>query len=67
MLKEPNCFKRKCKNYLGIIQLDGKEITERNYCQAFPNGIPYKIAYGDNLHLEIWPGQENDILFEAKD
>jgi len=54
-------------NYLGIIQPDGKkELTERNYCRAFPDGIPDGIAYGDNKHDEIHYFQLgiNTILFE---
>jgi hypothetical protein len=61
---EPNCWKRKCKHYLGIIQPDGTELTERNACKAFPDGIPYEIAYGDNKHEIMIEGQERDYVFE---
>ena len=64
MLAEPRCFTRQCKNYIGVIQPDGTELTETNSCRAFPEGIPFEIAYGDNLHLKSLPGQANDILFE---
>jgi hypothetical protein len=66
MLVESNCWKRKCKHYLGIIQPDGTEMTEANYCEAFPNGIPDEIAYGKNRHLSKHPEQDNDIVFKKR-
>jgi len=67
MLLEPKCFKRRCKHYLGVIQPDGTEQTERNACKAFPTGIPSEIAYGDNPHKEPFPGQRNKIVFEREE
>ena len=64
MLEEPKCWTRKCRHYLGIIQPDGTEATEVNNCEAFPDGIPNEIAYGDNKHLEVFPNQKNDIIYE---
>ncbi len=64
MLMECNCYKRHCKHYLGIIQPDGTEMTERNYCDAFPDGIPDGIAYGDNEHNKVEYFQKNTIIFE---
>jgi hypothetical protein len=64
MLAEPNCWKRKCKHYIGVIQPDGTEMTETNSCKAFPKGIPAEISYGKNRHLTKHPEQENDIVFE---
>jgi len=46
MLAEPNCSKRRCKHYSGIIN-DGDETTERPACKIYPDGIPDDIAYGD--------------------
>ena len=63
MLIEPTCFTRKCKNYSGV-KNDGNELTERNFCKAFPDGIPDEIAYGDNKHLKLLPDQKNNIVFE---
>jgi len=60
----PACFERKCKFYLGIIQPDGEETSERPACLAFPDGIPDEIAYGRNKHLKKHKDQENDIVFE---
>ena len=66
MIQEPNCHKRKCKHFLGI--LTGKEESEeRPICQAFPDGIPVSIAYGPYLHLIKVEGQEGDFVFEKGD
>lgn len=67
MLATPNCWKRRCKHFLGVIQPDGTEMTENVNCRAFPDGIPYEIAYGDNLHLKPHPDQDNDIVYEREE
>lgn len=64
MLAEPKCFTRSCKHYQGVLQPDGTELTEVNYCDAFPKGIPREIAYGDNPHQTPLPGQKNNIVYE---
>ena len=64
MLAIPRCFERQCEHYLGVVQSDGTESTETNSCNAFPDGIPRKIAYGSNRHLEPLPNQENDVVFK---
>jgi len=64
MLVVPNCWKRKCKHYIGIRQKDGTEATERPVCNAFPEEIPEEIAYGDNPHTEPHPG-DHGIQYEA--
>lgn len=68
MLREPECFRRGCKHFLGVgnDDPDGNEIGEYVKCEAFPDGIPDEIAYGDDPHLSPVPGQGNDIVFEAK-
>ena len=65
MILEPRCSERSCKHYLGIIQPDNTEMTETCNCNAFPEGIPEEIAYGDNLHLEPLPEQKNEIFYSA--
>jgi len=65
MLSVPQCWKRRCKNYFGIIQPDYTEQTERNNCKAFPDGIPIGIAYGRNKHTRPLPDQKNDTVFES--
>ena len=67
MLVEPNCSIRGCKHYLGVIQPDGTEMTETNYCKAYPDGIPGDIAYGDDKHLNARDDQNNDITFEKSE
>lgn len=64
MITPPKCFLRKCKHYVGIQWMGSRESTERPVCPAFPEGIPDEIAYGDNLHEEPLPEQDNNIVFE---
>lgn len=64
MLIESNCRKRKCKHYVGV-KNNGDEMTERVSCKAFPNKIPFIIAYGDNKHLKPFRG-DNGIQFEKE-
>lgn len=66
MLEEPRCWTRKCRHYIGVIQPDGTEKTETNACAAFPDGIPHEIAFGDNPHETVFPGQKNNIVYEKK-
>ena len=66
MLHEPICWTRNCKHYLGVIQPDGTEATEVNNCEAFLDGIPKDIAYGNNKHLKVLSNQKNDIIYEKK-
>lgn len=66
MLDEPNCYKRDCKHFQGVKWLGEGEQTEVVYCDAFPEGIPREIAYGDNQHLKPYPG-DNGIQFEKSE
>lgn len=66
MLATPKCWKRKCKHFLGVKNDDDTEETERNYCEAFPDGIPHKIAYGRNKHDKPLPKQTNEIIYEKR-
>ena len=65
MLKEPRCFTRGCKHFMGVKQDKQEESTERPICRAFPNGIPNVIAYGQHDHLEAHPG-DHGIQFEKE-
>lgn len=65
MLDEPNCSKRHCKHFQGVRQPDGTEQSERVVCVAFSMGIPNVIAYGTNLHIAPYPG-DNGIQFERE-
>ena len=42
------------------------EESEVVFCKAFPDGIPNEIAYGDNPHLEPYPG-DHGIRFEPRE
>lgn len=64
MIDEPRCFSRNCKHFIGVIQPDETELSEKVACKAFPKGIPMEIAYGDNLHKTPLSNQDNDIVFE---
>jgi len=66
MLAEPRCFTRKCKHFLGATQGKDVELGEWVNCKAFPDGIPTEIAYGDNLHLEPFPG-DHGIQYEKEE
>ncbi|MDD5053428.1 MAG: hypothetical protein PHO27_11905 [Sulfuricurvum sp.] len=66
MLGEPKCYTRECKHFTGVKQDNEDEATERVICEAFPDGIPDEIAYGDNLHSKKFPSQKNDIVFEKE-
>ena len=65
MLPTPNCSKRNCKHFTGIYQPDDTERIEKPACKAFPEGIPYVIAYGDNKHSKPFPG-DNGIQYEQE-
>jgi len=64
MLVTPNCYTRHCKYFKGVIQPDGTEMTEVNYCGAFPNGIPREVAYGSDPHDKPVKDQGNEIVFK---
>ena len=64
MLAEPNCSIRNCAHFIGVDQPDETEMTERVICAAFPEGIPDEIAYGDNRHLRVSPGQVGEFTYE---
>ena len=66
MIAEPNCSKRKCKHFLGVIQPNGTEMTETVYCMAYSEGIPKEIAYGNDKHFAIRPDQKNNFVFEKE-
>lgn len=65
MLEEPRCSIRRCRHYEGVSQPDGTEQTERNVCAAFQERIPDEIAYGKNLHLIPFKG-DNGIQYEKR-
>jgi hypothetical protein len=68
MIQEPNCWKRHCRNFLGV-KNDGDETSERVYCRIYPDRIPDGIAYGDDsckdfknrLGAEPDPEEEDEL------
>ena len=64
MLEQCNCEKRNCINYGGV-EASGDGVDAKNICLAFPEGIPDKIAYGDNKHLEPVKG-DSGITYEEE-
>lgn len=65
MLDEPNCYTRKCKHFIGV-EGGCTEGYEYLVCEAFPDGIPDEIAYGNNKHLTSFAGQLNEIVYEGE-
>jgi hypothetical protein len=63
MILEPNCSKRRCVHFRLEGRVEG--MPPSPVCAAFPKGIPEEIAYGDNLHLEPYPG-DHGIQYEAE-
>lgn len=67
MLRTSNCETRKCKHLIGVkADEDIIETSDRWFCEAFPDGVPKEIAFGDNDHTEPFDG-DNGIQFEAED
>lgn len=62
MLKPPRCYTRKCIHFIGVNGVDD-ESQDKVVCNAFPEGIPDEVAWGENLHLQMLPG-DNGITFE---
>ncbi|KKN77715.1 hypothetical protein LCGC14_0356890 [marine sediment metagenome] len=62
MMIQPKCHMRECIHFIGVVE-EEIETDQRVTCVAFPKGIPDVIAYGDNLHLKPFKG-DNGIRFE---
>jgi hypothetical protein len=65
MLAEASCSKRSCVHYLGIKKDEKREMGVWHSCSAFPDGIPYGIAYGGDRHKRKVKGQVGDFVFQA--
>jgi hypothetical protein len=57
MIDTPECFKRRCIHYTGVIQPDGTEQTEKPACKVFPNGIPDEIAFASPYTVTVFTRQ----------
>jgi hypothetical protein len=42
------------------------EDSDEVKCEAFPDGIPDEIFFGENLHKEPYPGDKG-LMFEEED
>ena len=67
MMFVPKCSERDCRHWISFLDPTGKgnEGTVP-FCEAFPKGIPYAIAWGDNLHTKPFPG-DNGIQYEPEE
>jgi len=63
MLSEPRCNARRCRHFWGVSP--GPEPEQRPICAAYPEGIPDEIAYGEERHLEPYPG-DGGIRYEPE-
>lgn len=66
MMREPKCWTRACAHFIGV-RNDGDETTERVCCEAYPDGIPNEIAYGNDQHLELRGDEVRDLVFVESD
>jgi|APSaa5957512576_1039674.scaffolds.fasta_scaffold120116_2 hypothetical protein len=74
-IKVSRCFERNCVHLLGVRDAPNAPKGEREelgaydvtFCNAFSEGIPVEIAYGDNLHHTPLENQGNDIVFEKEE
>ena len=67
----PNkCSIRSCKHYLGFSSNEDSDIVGEDsdfgpeVCDAYPKGIPDRIADGEDLHLTVQPDQEGTLVYE---
>ncbi len=66
VLAEPECYKRKCVHFGGVLQPDGTEMSEVVICAAFPKGIPAEITQGKDKHSKPHPRQQGLIVYEQE-
>lgn len=67
MIVEPKCFKRGCTHFKGVKWLGDQESTEVVYCTAYPRGIPYEIAYGDDKHMLLRGDEKVPVTYEKEE
>ena len=55
------CWSKQCRWFVGVARQGGPETP---LCGAFPDGIPKEIAYGENIHDRVVPGQAKLYTYE---
>ena len=64
MIEQPQCGIRNCK-HLNMAPEPGDSIgLTKMTCRAFPDGIPERISYGPDLHLEVDSEQQGATVYE---
>lgn len=62
MIDEPEwCWT--CRHFRGVEQPDGTEMSETVVCEAYPRGIPIRIAYGTERHAEVQEDQVGQLVY----
>lgn len=64
MFAEPRCYWRHCRHFQGVTGDD--EVDQVLSCPAFPQGIPERIAYGEDNHEVVAPDQVGDTVYEKE-
>ena len=65
MLDEPRCYTRSCKHFIGVTGQEGEATSEEEVvCSAYPKGIPFRIAYGDDPHDKVAKDQVGTDVYE---
>lgn len=69
MLAEPSCFTRRCRHLQGVVYLDEElgEESEVVVCPAYPEGIPFEITSGEDLHQAVRPDQVGTVVYEREE
>ena len=62
-MREPKCWTRDCVHWIGIKKDGEDESTERPCCEAYPDGIPAEIAYGNDKHLKLLGDEVKELVF----
>lgn len=62
------CVVRRCVHFEQVRWIDPWKGNpgEKPVCAAFPDGIPSRIAQGDDQHLTIASDQEGELVFQEK-
>jgi len=64
--EEPRCYTRRCVHFEGLKTIGPRPTSGKIVviCPAYPNGIPQRIAYGDDPHSEVQDDQKGTLTYE---